>query len=480
VFAAILASAADYIDVIHGFDSIALENNNHAANGLIGFFLGDRLAFDNEGMIVYQDPPYWGIHSFDQVADTYTGKAATATECKKGIDNGQLLRPGNSKAAQVVTSKLLPLPMEWWPFFLTHRRSPLETYSWLQRTTKSWPTTEGKEAAQLAMQWARAACTMTIPDEGSDSCVTIAAAPVFMDNHIARWARHNLASYLPKPKASPVPLAQPRGTPIDGNSTILQHAMSLAHDVIKSATDRNDREKDSAKDIPEPLLCRLLGLSGLIWEDQHLLAPIWMQLLQHTDKPSKEMVLRSFFQDLAKTVPAFRHFRNSTLFDCIVNYRFEPGPNYETCHHGISLLAVSIRSYADQEKESQDDFFFEQATNKTPDAVKKHHNKMPPPLPTMVAELMQLLWRMIALTVGLFTEQCSLVVQLKEFHTELQEREQHIMGDPTAAAELTPQLTWAIIVGAREFLAPFAHVKTLIQRATTMIPLHGPSWRLPT
>jgi hypothetical protein len=64
---------------------------------------------------------------------------------------------------------------------------------------------------------------------------------------------------------------------------------------------------------------------------------------------------------------------------------------------------------------------------------------------------MQLLGRMIALTVGLFTENCSLAVQMKELHTELQEREQHIMGDPAAAADIIPQLTWAIIVGARDF-----------------------------
>lgn len=88
---------------------------------------------------------------------------------------------------------------------------------------------------------------------------------------------------------------------------------------------------------------------------------------------------------------------------------------------------VSVRSFADHEKESQEDSFFDQVTNKTPEAVKKHHSKLPLPLPMMVAELMQFLWQMIALTIGLSTEHCLLAIQLKELHTELKGREQHVM-----------------------------------------------------
>jgi hypothetical protein len=168
----------------------------------------------------------------------------------------------------------------------------------------------------------------------------------------------------------------------------------------------------------------------------------------------KELVLRNFFGSLA--VPSlFKQFRNNTLFDHVCNYKFEPGPSYETCHHGISLLAVSMRSFADQERESQDDTYFAQATNRTPpEAVRKYHSKLPPLIPTTVAELLQLLWRIIVLTVGfLFTVHFSLAIQLtKDLHTALQEQEgQHILGDPEAAADLIPQLTWAIISGSREF-----------------------------
>ena len=110
-----------------------------------------------------------------------------------------------------------------------------------------------------------------------------------------------------------------------------------------------------------------------------------------------------------------------------------------------------MRSFATQEQESQEDEWFNQATTKTPEAIKKHSSKAPPPLPTTVAELLQLLWRMIVLTTGLFTTHCSLAIQLKDLHTAIQVREQTIMSDPTSMADLIPQLTWIITSTARDF-----------------------------
>jgi hypothetical protein len=130
-------------------------------------------------------------------------------------------------------------------------------------------------------------------------------------------------------------------------------------------------------------------------------------------------VLRTFFQDLGKQVAAFKQFRNSTLFEHIVALKFEPGHSYKTCHHGLSLLSVSMRSFAAQERERQDDDWFDSATNKTLEAVRKHNSKLTPPLPTTVAELLQLLSRLIVLTVGLFTSQCSLATQLEALHQEI-------------------------------------------------------------
>jgi hypothetical protein len=231
----------------------------------------------------------------------------------------------------------------------------------------------------------------------------------------------------------------------------MNQAMVLAQDAIRQAVERPEREKTVPKKLPDTLLCRLLGLSGLGWEDQHLLAPIWLSLHQQPDKTGRGLVLQTFFQDLGEQAPAFSQFRNSTLFDHILTHKFEPGAGYESCHHGISLLAVSMRSFSAQERERKDDDDFELATTKTPEAVRKHSSKAPPPLPTTVAELLQLMWRMIILTTGLFTTDCSLAIQLRDMHQALQKREQTLMGDPEEASALIPQLAWAITSSAREF-----------------------------
>jgi hypothetical protein len=206
----------------------------------------------------------------------------------------------------------------------------------------------------------------------------------------------------------------------------------LAQDVIRAQHDKTAREKP--KRLPEATLCNLLGLCGLAWEDQDLLPQIWLDLHQQPDKASKTLVLKSFFQDLGQQVRAFRLFRNSKLFDDITSHHFEPGAYYDTCHHGISLLAVSMRTFEAQERERQDDEDFDQATHKTPEAVRKHNSKGPPPLPSSIGDLLQALWRLIVLTKGLFTQQCSLVCQLEDLYDALQDKEQRIMSNANAHA----------------------------------------------
>jgi hypothetical protein len=82
-------------------------------------------------------------------------------------------------------------------------------------------------------------------------------------------------------------------------------------------------------------------------------------LHQQPDRATKAMALQVFFQNLGKQEPAFSQFHNTTLFEHITSYKFTPGAAYASCHHGITLLAVSMRSFAAQERESQDDEHFE-------------------------------------------------------------------------------------------------------------------------
>jgi hypothetical protein len=105
----------------------------------------------------------------------------------------------------------------------------------------------------------------------------------------------------------------------------MNQAMVLARDAIRQAIECSDREKTVSKKLPDTTLCRLLGLMGLGWEEQHLLAPIWLSLHQQLDKTARGLVLQTFFQDIGKQAPAFSQFRNSTLFHHILIHKSSRG-----------------------------------------------------------------------------------------------------------------------------------------------------------
>jgi hypothetical protein len=116
--------------------------------------------------------------------------------------------------------------------------------------------------------------------------------------------------------------------------------------------ERNDRERTAvAKHLPDALLCCLLGWSGLGWGTQSLMAPSWLTLYQQPDKICGAMAIREFFQDLGEELPAFSQFENTLLFDHIANIKLASGSSHEKAHHGLSLLALSMRSFTVQEQE---------------------------------------------------------------------------------------------------------------------------------
>jgi hypothetical protein len=388
----------------HGFEEIILEDESHDANGRLGFFLGDRLMITTDDTPHHQDPPFWMATDYTMFETMYHGKTATSMACSTA-ERSPLPLDKHSKT--VTVPLLFPVPMAWWHVFLQGDKKPEAIYRSVRAITKRWKSDNGKAAATIAQAWARAACTMD-ESKPNNSCLAVNVWPLHMDAPTLQWATRSLRTYLPLPRPTPTSTTAPPGGLTDHQANTLAGAMALAQNCIQLSMERTDREKPATKSIPEALLCRLLGLSGLAWEDQALLAPLWLKLYQQPDKASKETVLRSFFQDLSKEVPAFKHFRNSMLFEHIVQHKFEPGAGYNTCHHGISLLAVSLRSQATQEQECADDEHFERATNKTPDAIRKHTTKMPPALPPTIGELLQQLWRLIVLTTGLFTTHCSL------------------------------------------------------------------------
>ena len=214
---------------------------------------------------------------------------------------------------------------------------------------------------------------------------------------------------------------------------------AAAHLLIQNTIERTNTTRPSQKEMPKNLTCFLLGISGLTWDEQHLLAPIWNELYKQPNKLTQEVALQTFFEELSAQTPSFRKFSNTMLADNIVNHKLAPGPTFKTCHHGISILAVSLCTFTIQEQEQQEETCFKLATNKTLDAIKKHLSKGPPPLPTMVSKLIQQIHQLQVLTEGLFTHRCTMVMQLRKLMEALQVHEHRLMGNYTSSAQLIPK-----------------------------------------
>ena len=156
--------------------------------------------------------------------------------------------------------------------------------------------------------------------------------------------------------------------------------------------------------------------------------------------------LGKIFQKLGEECPDLKLFHSSTLFEHIVNHKFIPGESYKTCHHGLSILAVSLHSFAVQEHhEQQENDVFQKASNITPDVYCKHHSKGPLALPQSIGDLLQLFNWLIVLTESLFTANSSMATQLCTMQLALCKHNPTLIGDPDRAVELIPQLVWAII-----------------------------------
>ena len=134
----------------------------------------------------------------------------------------------------------------------------------------------------------------------------------------------------------------------------------------------------------------------------------------------REVTLQTFFDELSMQAPSLHEFSNMILFNNIVNHKLTPGPTYETYHHGISILAISLQNFNAQEQEHREAMSFKLATNKTPDAIAKHLTKGPPLLPTNVSELIQQIHCLLVLTEGPFTHCCLMANPLRDLMEALQ------------------------------------------------------------
>ena len=288
--------------------------------------------------------------------------------------------------------------------------------TFIASTMRNWTSDTGKEAAARAQLWAHSACTMDMHHPNTRA-LTMHINVDEGDTETICWATQHLQSYLPAPSNThpePATNNQPNNSSANAMALMAQQSMRMAQSLIDQDMDRSDPSQHAPKQLPEDIVCHLLGFSRLSWNKCDQLPKIWQSLHQQADQKGQDIILRQFFQQLGETCPNLEHFHSSQLFKHIVQHKFIPGDSYNTCHHGVSILAISLHSFSVQEQEQCEEEFFHEASNKTQDSICKHKTKGLPAIPTLIGELLLLLDRLITLTKGLFTATSPMLMQLTE------------------------------------------------------------------
>ena len=289
--------------------------------------------------------------------------------------------------------KLFPIPQSWWLVFVQGAKMPRNTLQFIASITRCWTSHVGKEAASRAHLWALSTCTT----DAHDPDISTKAIRINVDEGTTEtisWAMKHLQGYLPVPGTTntTTPHTDPHNTDASHPMVMMaQQSLQMAQSLINRDMDCTNPTCHMPKQLPEDVVCHLLGLCGLTWDNHDQLPKFWQSLHQQADQKGQDIALHRFFQQLGETCPDLKHFHSSQLFEHIINHKFIPGDSYDTCHHGLSILAISLHSFSIQEHEQCEDEYFQETSNKTQDYIWKHKTKGPPALPTSIGKLLLLL-----------------------------------------------------------------------------------------
>ena len=124
-----------------------MQDEDHAANGRIGFFLGDRIAAANEHGWQLQNPPLCTACDWNTILMTYTGSPAPEHSIRNSSD---MFLPPTTTSKLRTTPRLFPLPHAWWPAFLGNPLTVLDAFNYIADITERWTSPEAKAAAHAA------------------------------------------------------------------------------------------------------------------------------------------------------------------------------------------------------------------------------------------------------------------------------------------------------------------------------------------
>ena len=109
-----------------------MQDEDHAANGRISFFLGDRIAAANEHGWHLQNPPLCTTCNWYTLLTNYTGSPAP----EHIRNSNDVFLPPTITGKRHTTPRLFPLPHTWWPAFLGNPLTVLDAFDYIKDITQ--------------------------------------------------------------------------------------------------------------------------------------------------------------------------------------------------------------------------------------------------------------------------------------------------------------------------------------------------------
>ena len=132
---ALLTNGDKFIQVAHGFGTMALDSDEHHYNRNLGCFIGACWVMEIQVAHVLQDPTFVTMPA--DMAEPFISIKMASDGIIKKMGENDTLRAGNPKSATVTILYFLPLPLGWVHYFMKQRRSGKEAYACLLYTSPS-------------------------------------------------------------------------------------------------------------------------------------------------------------------------------------------------------------------------------------------------------------------------------------------------------------------------------------------------------
>jgi hypothetical protein len=126
---AVMVNGEPFVQIAHGFGQLALEMEDHAFDGVLGCFLGDRIIMSFQGnTVIHQEPDFVVLRNPNSLRCISTTTAADGAIWRLQV--GDFVSK-NVRGDVVDLPLCLPLLLSWVPYFLEKRRMNHEAYIYI-------------------------------------------------------------------------------------------------------------------------------------------------------------------------------------------------------------------------------------------------------------------------------------------------------------------------------------------------------------